>query len=101
LRSDGADFGSDGNVFRVGGGPRKTSGFARIDGGFVSGDGREGFLLQPATAKSTADDTTTHKRDDTRRDRSMRFLLVQKYPVFRPADARAGVAEREICRDTI
>jgi len=31
----------------------------------------------------------------------MRFLLVQKYPVFRPADARAGVAEREICRDTI
>jgi glycine/D-amino acid oxidase-like deaminating enzyme len=59
-------------------------GLAAAGGGVVAtGGGRVGFLLQPAIAKTIADDRIKDERDSRRRDRSMRILLVRKYPVFR------------------
>jgi len=43
LRSDGADFRSDGNVRGVGGGPGKLDGFALIDGIAIGVDAGSGF----------------------------------------------------------
>jgi hypothetical protein len=43
LRSDGADFGSDGDVGGVGGGPGELGGFAFVDGSAIGGDADGGF----------------------------------------------------------
>ena len=43
LRSDGANFRTDGDVGGVGGGPSKLGGFALVDGGAIGGDAHGGF----------------------------------------------------------